>query len=137
MLAWDRSPCAIIVAAVVLQKAGIAARSVLVCAFLVSVAACGSSISPEVGDGPDGTPDPVLLAGRLAFADRCASCHDADGSGTGDGPRVNGGRLQEVFSDRAEAAGVVAEGRGRMPAFGGILTAGEIDAVLRYIDEVL
>lgn len=112
-------------------------RSALVFLCFALVAGCGSSTSPEVEVGPDGAADPVLVAGRAVYADRCSSCHDADGSGTGDGPRVNRGRLQVVFPDRGEAAVVVSEGRGRMPAFGGILTAGEIDAVLRYIREVL
>lgn len=112
-------------------------RSVLISLCLVLVAGCGSGPSPEVEEGPDGTPDPVLVAGRAVFADRCSSCHDADGSGTGDGPRLNRGRLLQAYPEPGDAAGVVSEGRDRMPAFGGILTAGEIDAVLRYINEVL
>ena len=98
---------------------------------------CGSGSSPEVGEGPDGTPDPVLVAGRAVFVERCSSCHDADGSGTGNGPRLNQGRLLQVYPNSGESAAVVSEGRGRMPAFGGLLTAGEVDAVLRYIIEVL
>ena len=69
--------------------------------------------------------------------DRCSSCHDADGSGTGDGPRLNQGRLLQRYSDQADAVAVVSEGRDRMPAFGGVLSSDEIDAVLRYITEVL
>ncbi len=90
-----------------------------------------------MGEGPEGTPDPVLVAGRAVYVDRCSSCHDADGSGTGDGPRLNRGRLLQAYSDPADAVAVVSEGRNRMPAFGGLLTADEIDAVLRYINEVL
>ena len=112
-------------------------RSVVVSLCLVLFAGCGSSTSPEVEGGPDGTPDPVLVAGRAVFVDRCSSCHDADGSGTGDGPRLNRGRLLQVYPDPGGAAAVVSDGRDRMPPFGGLLTAGEIDAVLRYINEVL
>lgn len=107
-------------------------------ALLLAIAAgCGSASSPEVGLGPDGTPDPVLVAGRSVYIDRCSSCHDGDGSGTGNGPRLNQGRLVEAYPDLADAAAVVADGKDRMPAFGGLLSAGEIDAVLRYINEVL
>ena len=100
-------------------------------------AGCGSDTSPEVEAGPDGTPDPVLVAGRGVFVDRCSSCHAADGSGTRNGPSLNRGRLLQAYPDLSEAAAVVSDGRDRMPGFGGLLTAGEIDAVLRYINEVL
>ena len=107
-------------------------------ALLLAVAAgCGSASSPEVGEGPDGIPDPGLVAGRAVFIDRCSSCHDADGSGTGDGPRLNRGWLGQAYPNPGDAAAVVSEGRDRMPGFGGLLTAGEINAVLRYINEVL
>lgn len=100
-------------------------------------ASCGSDPSPEVEVGPDGTPDPVLVVGRGVYVDRCSSCHGADGSGTGNGPRLNRGRLLEAYPDSSKAVAVVSEGRNRMPGFGGLLTTGEIDAVLRYINEVL
>ena len=121
---------------VVLGKAIVHGSMVL--ALVLTVAAgCGSGSSPEVRAGPDGAPDPVLVAGRAVYVDRCSSCHDADGSGTGDGPRLNRGRLLQAYSDPAGAVAVVTEGRDRMPAFGGVLTGEEIDAVLRYINEVL
>lgn len=119
------------------REAGVAVRSALISFCLVLAAGCGAGSSPEVEEGPDGTPDPVLVAGRAIFVDRCSSCHDADGSGTGDGPRLNRGRVLEAYPEPGDAAAVVSEGRNRMPAFGGLLTAGEVDAVLRYINEVL
>ena len=111
----------------------------LILCLLVGLAAvgCGRGDSPPVGVGPEGTPDPVLVAGRAVFVDRCASCHDADGSGTGNGPRLNRGWLLQEFPNLDDAAAVVSEGRDRMPGFGALLTADEIDAVLRYINEVL
>lgn len=118
-------------------EAGIALRSVLVSLCLVLAVGCGSVSSPQVEAGPDGTPDPVLVTGRAVFIDRCSSCHDADGSGTGNGPRLNRGRLLQEYPDSGDAAAVISVGKDRMPAFGGLLTAGEIDAVLRYINEVL
>jgi len=121
---------------VVARKAVVSGLAVLALAFAVA-SGCGSASSPEVGQGPEGTPDPVLVSGRAVYADRCSSCHDADGSGTGDGPRLNRGRLLRAYSDPGGAVAVVSNGRDRMPAFGGLLTADEIDAVLRYINEVL
>ncbi|WP_419926759.1 c-type cytochrome [Candidatus Poriferisocius sp.] len=119
------------------SEAGIALRSISIALCVVVAAGCGPGTSPGVGVGPGGTPDPGLVAGRAVFIDRCSSCHDADGSGTADGPRLNQGRLVQVYSDLGDAAAVVAEGRDRMPAFGGLLTAGEIEAAIRYISEVL
>ena len=115
----------------------IALRSVALALCLVTAVGCGTGTSPEVEAGPDGTPDPVLVAGLVLFVDRCASCHDSDGSGTGDGPRLNRGQLVQAYPDPDDAAAVVSKGRKRMPAFGGLLTVAEIDAVLRYIKEVL
>ncbi|WP_420637570.1 c-type cytochrome [Candidatus Poriferisocius sp.] len=100
-------------------------------------AGCGSGDSPEVAAGPEGTPDPVLVAGREVFIDRCASCHGAGGGGTGDGPGLDADRLREKYAAHDELAAVVAEGRNRMPGFAGLLTADEIAAVLRYVNEVL
>lgn len=114
-----------------------ALRLVVATLCLALAAGCGSGSAPDVGVGPDGTSDPVLLAGRAVFVDRCVSCHDADGSGTGNGPRLNRGWLLQAYPDPGDAAAVVSEGRNRMPAFGGLLTIPEIDAVLRYINEVL
>lgn len=121
---------------VAVRKA-IVLRSIVLVLVLVVASGCGSDSSPEVEIGPNGTPDPVLVAGRAVFVDRCSSCHDADGSGTGDGPGLNRGRLFEAYADPDDAVAVVSEGRNRMPGFDGLLTAGEIDAVLRYINEVL
>lgn len=134
---WDRIRYASIVPPVAVREAVIALRPVVLALCLAVAAGCGSGSSPEVGDGPDGTPEPVLVAGRAVFIDRCASCHDDDGSGTGNGPRLNRGRLAQAYPDPDDATAIVLMGRNRMPAFGGQLTGGEIDAVLRYIGEIL
>ncbi|MYG94469.1 MAG: cytochrome c [Acidimicrobiia bacterium] len=104
---------------------------------VLSFASCGVAESPEVSVGADGTPDWVLASGREVFVDRCSSCHDGDGSGTITGPRLNNGRLLAVYSDLEAAAVVVSQGRNGMPGFSSSLTSAEINAVLRYISEVL
>lgn len=121
----------------VAARKAVVALAVVLVLFSALAAGCGSDPSPEVEAGPDGTPDPVLVAGRAVYVDRCSSCHDSDGSGTGNGPRLNRGRLLEAYADSSEAVAVVSEGKNRMPGFGGLLATGEIDAVLRYINEVL
>jgi cytochrome c551 len=67
-----------------------------------------SPTAPAVaGDG--GAPgDP--LRGATIFATRCAGCHGADATG-GVGPALRGSGLTA-----AEVAGVIATGRGTMPA---------------------
>ncbi len=110
--------------------------SVLLVGMLTTVG-CGTASSPEVSVGADGDIDAVLVAGRAVYMDRCVACHDADGSGNTIGPRLNNGRLLEAYPNLTAAAVVVAEGKNRMPGFSSSLAATEIDAVLRYISEVL
>ena len=65
----------------VAARKAVVAWVVVLALFSAVGAGCGTGSSPEVEVGPDGTPDPVLVDGRGVFVDRCASCHDADGSG--------------------------------------------------------
>jgi cytochrome c len=60
----------------------------LVCA----VAACGGSPPPQANAPSSANEDGEAQAARGAklYADKCASCHGADGSGTKDGPPVVG-----------------------------------------------
>jgi len=109
----------------------------LLAGTIVVVASCSSASAPEVTVGADGTTDAVLVTGREVFMDRCVACHDADGSGNTIGPRLNNGRLLDVYPTLEAAAVVVAEGKNRMPGFSSSLTPTEINAVLRYISEVL
>ena len=139
---WGQSPYPSIVPTVAARKALVAARSGVLTACLLAVTlmgpvGCGSGTSPEVEAGPGNAPDPVLVQGRAVYVDRCVSCHGADGSGIRIGPRLNQGWLVQEYPNLEDAATVVAEGRDRMPAFEGALSAHEIDAVLRYIVEVL
>lgn len=89
------------------------------------------------GEVPEVTlDDPGLVNGREVYARNCVACHGAAGEG-GTGPKLADGALAEQAPDMTDSVTVVAEGRGRMPAFAGKLTDNEIENVVRYIREVL
>ncbi len=80
--------------------------------------------------------DQQLLRGRSVYVTRCASCHGADGGGAV-GPEFRGGRLQRDLPNPGAQVQVVARGRDGMPAFGGRVSEADIEAVMRYVREVL
>jgi mono/diheme cytochrome c family protein len=80
--------------------------------------------------------DPRVVRGRSVYAANCARCHGTDGGG-GVGPSFHGGVLLRRFSTVEDQVEFVRNGRGVMPAFGGSLSAAQIDAVVRYEREVL
>lgn len=109
-------------------------RAVVVFA-LVLVAACVQA--PAVPLGIDGQPDPVLDQGRQIFASQCSTCHGSAGQG-GRGAKLNGGRAEDQYPEIADMAAVVSSGKGsRMPSFAEELSPSEIEAVVRYVREVL
>lgn len=111
-------------------------RAVLPAVMVLALGLAGCATdAPAVPLGPDGEPDPVLALGRDVYASRCSNCHGSSGGG-GTGPRL-AGVVEEEYPDPAEQRLVVREGRGNMPSFGGTLSEGEIDAVVRYTREVL
>jgi alcohol dehydrogenase (cytochrome c) len=71
--------------------------------------------------------EPDINSGRIVFAQACAFCHGADGSGGHEGPSL------AAADDRAFVSITVRAGRGNMPAFGNILTAQEIADVAAYV----
>ena len=109
------------------------AVAVLLVAAL-ALAACGSSTSDGSSSAtPSATPStsespspPVMTAGAAVFADNCATCHGADGSGDS-GPDIR------AEDNRAEITLVVRNGKEEMPAFKGQLTAAQIAAVSKYV----
>lgn len=103
---------------------------------VVSVGAACAGEAPEVPVGPDGEPDPVLVAGRDIYSGRCANCHGSSGGG-GQGSKLADGRAVENYPDIADQIAVVTGGRRQMPAFGDTLAPDEIEAVVRYTREVL
>lgn len=87
-------------------------------------------------DGAGGEADPVLAEGREVWSAQCAKCHGAAGGG-GAGVKLADGRAEELHPDVATMVEVVTEGKGAMPSFGGSLSDEEIEAVVRYVREVL
>lgn len=104
--------------------------AVLALAAPLGLAACGSS-------GPPTPSDPVLAQGQQIYSARCASCHGADGGG-GIAPAL-AGRMTERFPDPADQIALIAGGvpGTSMRAFEDVLSAEEIDAVVRYTRESL
>jgi mono/diheme cytochrome c family protein len=99
-------------------------------AVVMALSACGG--------GESATPDdPVLAQGQEVYRSRCASCHGANGGG-GLAPRL-AGRMTERFPDSADQVALVTNGVAgtSMRAFGEVLSAEQIDAVVRYTREAL
>ena len=75
--------------------------------------------------------------GISVFKARCITCHGSDGSGNtavGKSLQVADLRSPEVQKKSdAELTESVSEGKGNMPAFKTILSADEIQAVLKYV----
>ena len=61
----------------------------------------------------------------------CAACHGAEMEG-GIGPALAGGHAGDHGAE--ELFEVIANGRGEMPAWGGVLSDDEIDAIVAYIE---
>ena len=91
-----------------------------------STPSASNASSASETTGAPATPD-----GAAVFANRCASCHGSDGGG-GLGPQLSGGRAAQRFPNIADQIGVIADGRGGMPAFGNRLSEAEIKAVAEY-----
>ena len=85
---------------------------------------------------PSAAGDPQLELGRSMFAARCSACHGPSGAGAF-GPKLSEGAVVKKYPDPADQRAVVANGRGNMPKWSSILSADEIDAVVRYTREKL
>lgn len=87
---------------------------------------------PPADDGAGGQ-DGEDADGQQIFADTCAGCHGADGTG-GAGPDLT---ALEAASDADHVAQVVAEGQGAMPSFEGQLSDAEIQGVASFVSSDL
>lgn len=84
-------------------------------------------------------PAPAAIDAPALFAQACAKCHGADGSGglptVANGPRpidFTGAAWQAERSD-AEIVSAIRTGRGAMPPFEDLLTGEQITALGAYI----
>jgi len=80
--------------------------------------------------------DPVLVEGRDIYGRSCASCHGSAGGG-GVGSKLSEGAVNGAYPDVADQIDLVNSGRNAMPAYSDLLTAEQIEAVVRYTREVL
>ena len=112
----------------------------LVLAALIAAVAvsggCATAEVPEVPAGADGVPDPVLVAGRQVYIDRCANCHGNDGGG-GQGTKLSDGLMVTRYPLIDDQIAIVADGVRLMPAFAEALNPEQIRAVVRYTREIL
>ena len=70
------------------------------------------------------------------YKTNCVSCHGRDGRGSPVGKSLHAADFHSAQVQQqsdAQLAGVVAEGRGNMPAFGTRLSKDQIDALVKYI----
>ncbi len=71
------------------------------------------------------------------FQQKCASCHGGDGAGTPLGKKMGARDLKSTKLPRTEIEKVIADGRGKMPAFRGKLSHEEIATLSGYIADGL
>jgi mono/diheme cytochrome c family protein len=79
------------------------------------------------GQADEGAP---AVDGEAVFADTCGSCHTLSAAGTSG---TTGPNLDDVSLDAGAIEGIVRDGRGSMPGFGGQLSDDEIAAVAEFV----
>ena len=83
---------------------------------------------PVMAAGPDGA---------ALYKAKCAMCHGPDGAGqtpTGKAMKVRDLRSADVQKQTdKELDAIVANGKGKMPAYKGKVSEAEIDALIKYI----
>ena len=67
------------------------------------------------------------------FAKRCASCHGKDGKGTPVGQKLGAKDLTATKESEEAVANTISNGKGKMAAYKGKLTDGEIKSLAHYI----
>lgn len=122
------------------SRRGVRSRLLLYAVFAVAAIAyllgAGAPVSTGTVDGP--------VSGAQLFRSRCAVCHGAAGSG-GIAPALSRQTLEAQFPNDGDQArfvlsgsragrryGAYGRGTGGMPSFRGILSDGDVAAVVRY-----
>lgn len=93
------------------------------------------SAAGEAGAAPEGGPgaEALLTEGKTVFTTNCASCHTLSEAGTSG---TVGPNLDELKPEKALVETQVTNGGGVMPAFSGVLSQQEIEAVAEYVSTV-
>lgn len=100
--------------------------------LVVGLTSCSGEDAPPVPEGADA----ALVEGRDVWRSNCSRCHGGAGRG-GAGPSLRGPWTDDRQPDRSTMIATVTNGRGAMPRFGNSLSPEEIEAVVRYVREVL
>jgi cytochrome c6 len=87
----------------------------------------GAAGSAPSGPGSGGGARPE---GKGVFSDNCGSCHTLQAAGTSG---QVGPSLDDISLSATDIEGIVREGRGGMPAFGGRLSDAQISAVAAFV----
>jgi mono/diheme cytochrome c family protein len=82
------------------------------------------------GGGGGGGQAAPAADGKAVFTDTCGGCHTLSAAGTSG---TTGPNLDDVSLDAAAIEGIVRDGRGGMPSFGGNLSDDEIAAVAAFV----
>jgi cytochrome c6 len=72
-------------------------------------------------------------ADAALFASKCAACHGKDGKPSAVGQKMGAKDLTAVKESEKEIAGIITNGKGKMPAYKDKLTEAQIDSLAKYI----
>ena len=98
------------------------------------------SISQEVGKPKEASYAPaghtVTAVGAQVFHARCISCHDKQpGDNSPFGPPNLFSEFKRKAITHSEAEVIIVHGKGTMPPFGIVLSKGEIQSVIEYLNK--
>jgi cytochrome c oxidase subunit 2 len=68
--------------------------------------------------------------GAKVYASNCTACHQANGKGAGAFPALDGSKL--VMGPKAANYNILINGKGAMPKWGGVISDGDLAAVMTY-----
>jgi cytochrome c6 len=105
-------------------------RAFIFRAALTAILICAAALAPASGGAAENDAAKV-------YAKNCVLCHAVDGSGSS--PSGKALKAKDLASSEVqkqsdeELMEVVAKGKGKMPAFGKKISAGEIKSLIAYI----